>query len=175
MIYYFLFGFLLTKILLNYLKHDPYYCQQNNTLYDNPSDSNHDNHDDETPNNNNHYIDIPPEENHTNPAPKPTSNVWSIRPKNGFDEKYANRGMSGYDERFPLWNLYGWEMDEERILKYMKQKALLEKLERGKYSKDDKEIQDLFDEIENNDIRGFRLFVRPQEQWDDQGEDGGLF
>jgi hypothetical protein len=155
MIYYFLFGFLLTKIVLNYLKHDPFYCQQNNTLYDKPSDD--DNH---------KYIDIPPEENHTDPAPTPTSNVWSIRPKNGFD---ANRGMSGYDERFPLWNLYGWEMDEERILKYMKQKALLEKLERGKYSKDDKEIKDLFDEIENNDIRGFRLFVRPQNQWDDDG------
>jgi len=172
MIYYFLFGFLLTKILLNYLKHDPYYCQQNNTLYDKPSDSNHDDNDDnprETPN----YIDIPPEENHTDPSPKPTSNVWSIRPKHGSDEKYANRGMSGYDERFPLWNLYGWEMDEERILKYIKQKALLEKLQRGKYSKDDKEIQDLFDEIENNDIRGFRLFVRPENQWDDL--DGGLF
>ena len=158
MIYYFLFGFLLTKIVLNYLKHDPFYCQQNNTLYDKPSDDDTDN--------NHKYIDIPPEENHTDPAPNPTSNVWSIQPKNGFD---ANRGMSGYDERFPLWNLYGWEMDEERILKYMKQKALLEKLERGKYSKDDKQIKDLFDEIENNDIRGFRLFVRPQNQWDDDG------
>jgi hypothetical protein len=162
MIYYFLFGFLLTKIVLNYLKHDPYYCQQNNTLYDKPSDSNHEGDD----SNNHKYIDVPPEENHTDPAANPTSNVWSIRPKHGSD---ANRGMSGYDERFPLWNLYGWEMDEERIMKYMKQKALLEKLERGKYSKDDKEIKDLFDEIENNDIRGFRLFVRPENQWEDEG------
>lgn len=142
---YILFGFILTKILMGYLKYDPYYCN-NNTLYDSTADPIR------IDNLTNQLLSS--EFSETNDT-SPTRHLWSIRPNpKDIPTTQRDKQSSGYDERFPLSN----DIDDERIREYIKKKKMLEKLERGET--DDRDVADFLGKLGNIDIRGFQLFIQ---------------